>query len=162
MSYDQDLEILYNPNLERTTITSCRDALNGYQKGMCFYYFKNISVEIGSDNIAHIDHFFPHILKPHIPETNVDGVWNLVLACQNCNAGSNGKFTKVPEIKYLERLNKRNNFLIGSHHPLRETLILQTGASEQERKSFLQRIDTRALSYLIHRWGTEEEGEIWF
>jgi hypothetical protein len=34
----------------------------------------------------------------------------------------------------LERLSRRNEFLIESHHPLRETLILQTGHTVQARQ----------------------------
>lgn len=78
-----------------------------------------------------------------MPEINLNGVWNLVLACPNCNRGANGKFAKVPSIKYLERLHKRNEFLISSHHPLRES-------------------DRRAINYLIHRWDIEEKQEACF
>ncbi|WP_188032876.1 hypothetical protein [Psychrobacter sp. ANT_WB68] len=51
----------------------------------------------------------------------------MVLACSDCNRGTNGKFAKLLDIKLLERLHTRNEYLIGSHHPLRETLMLQTG-----------------------------------
>ena len=97
-----------------------------------------------------------------MPEINLNGVWNLVLACPNCNRGANGKFAKVPSVKYLERLHKRNEFLISSHHPLRETIINQTGKTEQERAAFLREIDRRAINYLIHRWDTEEKQEACF
>jgi HNH endonuclease len=125
----------YNYN-QRVSVTSCRSALNGYQKSQCFYSFSDISIIYGSDNLADVDHFFPFILNRYID--NVDGVWNLVLASQECNRGKEGKFDRLPHIEYLERLYNRNEFLITSHHPLRETLIYQTGKTDEQRRQFLQ------------------------
>lgn len=51
---------------------------------------------------------------------------------------------------------EEHEFLISSHHPLRETSIKQTGATEAERRSFLASIDQRAIDALIHRWETPE------
>ena len=82
-------------------VTSSRGALNGYQKGHCFYYFRPIS--ICADGDADVDHFFPHALKQR-GFTTIDGVWNLVLSCRDCNRGSNGKFARVPTLKLLARL----------------------------------------------------------
>ena len=94
-----------------------------------------------------------------MPGINLDGVWNLVLACPNCNRGSDGKFAKVPAIKYLNRLHKRNEFLISSHHPLRETIMNQTGLTETDRVAYLQNVDKRAINKLIHRWETPAVGK---
>lgn len=153
VQYDEDNSCFFveDERLKRTDITSARDALNGYQKGKCFYCFNDISVDPIADNLADVDHFFAHTLKQHT-RINLDGVWNLVLACQSCNRGSAGKFAHVPGIKYLERLHKRNNFFIESHHPLRETLILQTGKTEKDRQAFLLNMDKLAINILIHRW----------
>src|SRR4051812_2089824 len=88
-----------------------------------------------------VDQFFPFTLVQNLGSAynaTVNGVWNLVLACQRCNRGAEGKFARVPSLKYLERLHTRNSFLINSHHPLRETLINQTGLTEEQRRSFLQ------------------------
>lgn len=104
----------------RINVTSSRDALNGYQKGKCFYCFDDISIDEGSYNLADVDHFIPHVLQKELP-INLNGIWNLALACNSCNRGANGKFSKIPAIKYLERLHKRNEFFIESHHPLNET-----------------------------------------
>ena len=142
----------------RTNITSARWALNGYQKGKCFYCYDDINVSDDTDNDCDVDHFFPHMLQPYMPDINLDGVWNLVLACPACNRGAGGKFARVPQIKYLKRLHKRNEFLINSHHPLRETIISQTGKTEEERRMFLQRMDKRAIELLIHRWETPQIG----
>jgi hypothetical protein len=87
----------------------------------------------------------------------VDEVWNLVLACNQCNAGGDGKFAKVPELEYLERLHTRNEFFISSHHPLRETIIMQTGNSEDKRASSLQSKYNKALKKLITTWSPKHE-----
>lgn len=159
VGYDKEEQLLFvNDKSRRKDVTSARDALNGYQKGKCFYCFDDISVHSSADDLCDVDHFFPHSLQPLNPNTNLDGVWNLVLACPRCNRGANGKFARVPVIKYLERLEKRNNFLISSHHPLRETLIQQTGATPGERHRFLAETDKFAINHLIHRWETEAIG----
>jgi hypothetical protein len=121
----------------RVDVTSCRDALNGYQKGKCFHCFDRISIQSGAANLAAVDHFFPHRLKLHAIAEPIDGVWNLVLACNECNGGVGGKFDRLPAQNLLQRLHDRNEFLIDSHHPLRETLIQQTGKTEKQRGSFL-------------------------
>ena len=73
-------------------ITSSRDSLNGYQKGKCFYCRKGIRIEKSSDGeIVDVDHFIPYTLLTELPEVNIDGVWNLVLACQECNRVTGGK-----------------------------------------------------------------------
>jgi len=161
VSYDEDLELLFADERhgKRVSITGCRDALNGYQKGSCFYCYGDIA--IGSDGMdrAEVDHFLPHALKTEGLGATVDGVWNLVLACRQCNAGENGKFAKVPEVKYLERLNTRNEFFINSHHPLQETIILQTGNTPDKRASFLQTKYNEASKLLISTWSPEHEHE---
>jgi len=159
IDYDEEKEFFYASvdGYKRKDITSARDALSGYQKGKCFYCFDEISIETGNLNLADVDHFFPNRLKSHSYIRNLDGVWNLVLACKNCNRGNNGKFDKIPKIKLLDRLSTRNNFLISSHHPLRETLILQAGKSEHQREYFLQTCYNEAKSILIHSWEPEYE-----
>ena len=161
VGYDTDSEslVVENRMWERKTITCCRDALNGYQKGKCFYCFCDISVVDNSEELADVDHFFPHVLKPYDIGNLLDGVWNLVLACPSCNRGANGKFAQLPELRYLERLNIRNDFLIHSHHPLSETLILQTGSNESLRQQFLQKTYQTAKELLIRNWKPEYEHE---
>lgn len=137
IDYDPDNQLLFtfSDRRRRVDVTSCRDALNGYQKGKCFYSFADISIEPSFKNLADVDHFIPHSLNEFIP--NIDGVWNLVLSSRECNRGEEGKFDRLPDTKYLERLHNRNEFLITSNHPLRETLILQTGNTEKKRHDFL-------------------------
>ena len=69
----------------RVDVTSSRDSLNGYQRSKCLYCGIYVSVISGSRSIAHVDHFYPHVLKQQGVNYNVDGVWNLVLACADCN-----------------------------------------------------------------------------
>jgi hypothetical protein len=139
VDYDADLELLFVQRpMSRTNITSCRSALNGYQKGKCFYCFGDISIVGGTGDLTDVDHFFPRVLINYRIAHPIDGIWNLVLACVSCNRGVGGKFDQLPQFRFLERLNTRNEFLIGSHHPLRETLIQQTGNSELKRRSFLR------------------------
>jgi len=148
---------------ERIDVTSSRDALNGYQKGKCFYCFRDISIVAGNAILADVDHFLPHtLLTRSETKDNLNGVWNLVLACRECNRGEKGKSARVPNLKYLERLHKRNNFLIDSHHPLRETLITQTGVTEALRQNFLQQQYDTAKLLLIHDWSPIEELEAAF
>lgn len=137
VGYDADLELLFVQRpTSRTNITSCRSALNGYQKGKCFYCFGDISIVSGTESLTDVDHFFPYALRNDIAQP-IDGVWNLVLACVSCNRGAGGKFDRLPHQRFLERLHKRNEFFIGSHHPLGETIIRQTGKSEFHRRSCL-------------------------
>jgi hypothetical protein len=163
--YDDNSALLFvrNERRERVDVTSSRDALNGYQKGKCFYCFRNISIVAGNTSLADVDHFLPHTLRTRIEtDENLNGIWNLVLACRECNRGEKGKSARVPALKYLERLHRRNTFLIDSHHPLRETLIAQTGTSEVSRQNFLQQQYAKAKLLLIHDWSPVEELEAAF
>jgi len=167
VQHDEELNSFYveSSNIRRINITSARDALNGYQKGKCFYCFADVSLESRSNNSADIDHFFAHILRVQdlsLYSDDLNGIWNLVIACSKCNRGENGKFAKIPHLKYLERLNTRNNFLIESHHPLRETLINQTGRTITERRRFLQQKYDFAMERLVHEWQSAEEFETAF
>ena len=161
VGYDamDELLIVNDQRLARRVITGCRDALNGYQKGKCFYCFADVTIDATSDQLADVDHFFPHALKAHGFGQAVDGVWNLVLACRDCNRGSNGKFHKLPNRDLLQRLHTRNNFFIDSHHPLRKTLIDQTGGNELARRQYLQQAYQRARELLIHSWTPETKYE---
>lgn len=126
----------FDSEKRRRGVTSSRGALNGYQKGKCFYCGADLCL-LGEDLNTDVDHFFPDRLKRSHFKMNLDGVWNLVLACQTCNRGAGGKFDRIPSLALLERLNTRNEFLIGSHHPLRETLMNQTGKTPESRRDFL-------------------------
>ena len=140
----------------RKAVTSSRGALNGYQKGRCFYCSADLRI-LGEDSNTDVDHFFPHKLKQSNLHLNLDGVWNLVLSCQSCNRGARGKFDRIPSLRLLERLHTRNEFLIGSHNPLRETLMNQTGDTLQKRVDFLSRIYKEVQLNPMMAWESEIE-----
>lgn len=166
VEFDQETKQLFAHDTKhrRTNITTSRGALNGYQKSRCFYCFKEISISSADELLADVDHFFPYLLKPEVANAgccrpvNVDGVWNLVLSCSECNRGESGKFAQVPSIELLNRLHTRNEYLIGSHHPLRETLIMQTGSNERDRKYFLDKSYRFSKERLIHSWQSKAQG----
>lgn len=152
----EDQQLFSLNNARRVTITSCRDSLNGYQKGRCFYCFAPVSLEAGDANLADVDHFIPWRLREFVP--NINGVWNLVLACQSCNRGKQGKFSHVPSLKLLQRLHDRNDYFINSHLPLRETLLRQTGKTARERSDFLNQVWNTAQQNLFHLWEPQAVG----
>lgn len=160
ITYDENDQILHTLTKQnrRINITSSRDALNGYQKGRCFYCYRDVSLDAFSSELADVDHFFPYKLSFCASGKPIDGVANLVLACKECNRGSYGKFDRLPSIDLLERLSQRNEYLIKSHHPLRETLMLQTGLSEKDRQSFLQNAYDCASTHLIMKWAPKPCG----
>ena len=87
----------------------------------------------------------------------MDGVWNLVLACARCN-GWHEKSNRPPHVRYVERLNVRNEFLIASYHPLRPTLMAQTGKSPAERSATLERaLDQVSVGGARAAWVAPEE-----
>ena len=138
VSYDPELQALRATDRRRAPITSARGALNGYQKGACFYCFGPISTVSASLDLGQVDHVFAWSIGPTVGAAPVDGVWNLVIACRRCN-GWHEKSNRPPHLRYVERLHKRNEFLIASQHPLRPTLIAQTGESIAERAATLKR-----------------------
>lgn len=153
VNYDDELNNLYieNDKDRRKTITSVRDALNGYQKGKCFYSFKDISINSKSENVCDVDHFIPFSLKSEFKDEgiNIDGVWNLILADSSVNRS---KSDNLPDLLYLQRLHNRNEFYISSKHPLAETIVNQTGRTLTQRISFLNRIYQKALDKKIITW----------
>jgi hypothetical protein len=155
VDYDNETEALFTSMAgRRKNITSCRGALNGYQKGKCFYCSASVSILSGDAALADVDHFFPHVLalKSGLFAQLINGVWNLVLACTECNRGKDGKSARVPDLELLHRLHRRNEYLITSHHPLRETIMRQTGMNAAQRRNFLQTRYDLARSFLIHTW----------
>ncbi|MDF3078004.1 MAG: hypothetical protein K0S09_1893 [Sphingobacteriaceae bacterium] len=157
---DEDRSMFYiNTNLmRRVDITSVRDGLNGYQKGKCFYSFKDISINSNTSDVCDVDHFLPHVNKlTHANHgVNINGVWNLVLADRSVNLD---KKAKIPERRFLQRLFNRNEFYIESKHPLAETIINQTGKTKENRRRFLETQYNLALSQSIQQWKPKFEYE---
>ena len=156
--YDEDesLFFLQSNEMRRVDITSVRDALNGYQKGKCFYSFKDISINTDDPNLCEVDHFLPHVNKLEHAQAgaNINGVWNLVLADAVTNRE---KKARIPELRFLERLFVRNEYYIESNHPLAETIVNQTGTNKRARRAFLETQYRLALENSIHRWRPETE-----
>ena len=151
--YDAEEEVLFTRlNRARIPLTSCRNSLNGYQKGHCFYCHAPIGLESGHPQLADVDHFIPLSANKEMPGVNLNGVWNLVLACQACNRGENGKFACLPEKDLLARLHARNEYFINSRLPLHEAIINQTGNNEAKRGTFLNDIWNEALKVILRKW----------
>ena len=55
----------------------------------------------------------------------------------------------------MARLFKRNEYFCSSHHPLRETIMQQTGNVTSKRQSTLQHLYNQAKDILIHTWEPE-------
>lgn len=141
--------------MRRKSVTSSRGALNGYQKGRCFYCLTDLILSGDTIN-TDVDHFFPHKLKQMGLGINFDGVWNLVLSCNTCNRGVRGKFDRIPSRRLLQRLHNRNEYFIGSHHPLRETLLIQTGIRVAERVAYLSGVYEKVQLNPSLAWDTEQ------
>jgi 5-methylcytosine-specific restriction endonuclease McrA len=150
---EETREFFADNKLRRVAVTGASPSLNGYQKGRCFYCFRDISLDNNHTDFADVDHFFPHDLRKCDAGKPINGVANLVLACTDCNRGVNVKFAKLPSLPLLARLHERNEYLITSHHPLRETLIVQTGCSTEKRQQFLQ----DAYSCSINHYGFNQK-----
>lgn len=157
-------EFIADNKLKRVPVTSARASLNGYQKGRCFYCFREISIDTNNTDCADVDHFFPHDLRKCDADKPVNGVANLVLACAECNRGVGGKFAKIPAISLVERLYNRNEYLVTSHHPLRETLMMQTGVTAEKRQRFLQDAYNCSTSYyqINAKWQPKPQGNAIF
>jgi hypothetical protein len=162
VEFDVNNQLLFSQvNARRVNITSCRDSLNGYQKGRCFYCYRPISLKPGHTELADVDHFIPWMARDVVP--NVNGVWNLVLACQCCNRGEAGKSARLPTAKLLARLHARNEYFIQSKLPLHETIVNQTGTRPDQRRDYLNRNwNTARVSRLFHTWEPQAEGEATF
>lgn len=162
VEFDEQNQLLFSRiNERRVDITSCRDSLNGYQKGRCFYCFKPISLIPGDAELADVDHFIPWSAREAV--NNINGVWNLVLACKCCNRGVAGKSSHLPSRKLLEQLHARNEYFIQSKLPLHETIVKQTGKLPAQRIDFLESHWHKVKNNrLFHTWEPKAEGEATF
>ena len=131
----------------RRPVTGARTALAGFQHGRCFYCRNPLTEE---PRAVHVDHAFPYALMKTGSwlGPNLNGVWNLVVACSGCNLT---KSSRLPTELEVRRLIARNEAIFGSPHPLRRTLELSMrprGAvpakSPQARLAFVQEVDRLA------------------
>lgn len=154
----KNLDVLRN-KFRRKNVTPARNSLSGYQKGKCFYCHKNL--DLYAEPIqCHVDHLIPHTLQSLTNRNlNLNGIWNLVLACPECN-GSAEKWSYLPHIHFLELLERRNNYYIYSKHPLGETILLQTGNTQDKRHRFLQEMYSYASSHILKIWEPERQADL--
>jgi 5-methylcytosine-specific restriction endonuclease McrA len=139
---------MYAPlQLRRSAVTGVRDALSGYQDGCCAYCHSEFT-DIGTSRVA-VDHVLPFVLMTRgWHDGDLHQVWNFVLACYACNSA---KRDRPPTAEWMPWLERRGEYFIASHHPLRETLIGQLGAGPQQRHETLARRHTQATQ-MIPPW----------
>jgi hypothetical protein len=105
--------------------------------------------DIGTSRVA-VDHVLPFVLMTREwQDGDLHQVWNLVLACCACNSAKRGR---PPAADWMPWLEQRGEYLIASHHPLRETLISQLGPDPGSRHQTLVRRHTAATEIMIHSW----------
>ncbi|KMV30376.1 hypothetical protein AB733_11930 [Photobacterium swingsii] len=114
---------------ERIGLRSAVDTLLPYQNGRCFYCNRKVSkfVMNHSDDFPDVDHFFPFSIMKHLgcDYPSVNGVWNLVIACRECNRGSDGKFDAPPQSEFYTKLLERNILFFEEHkHSLKNSICL--------------------------------------
>jgi 5-methylcytosine-specific restriction endonuclease McrA len=149
MRADPSADNLYAPrHLRRTPVTGVREALSGYQHGRCAYCGTPFD-ELGPRRVA-VDHVLPFILMTRgWPGGDLHQVWNFVLACFACNSA---KRDRLPSARWMPRLQARNEHFIASHHPLRETLVRQLGATPGQRYDALHRRHGEAIRWIPSSW----------
>jgi hypothetical protein len=59
-------------------------------------------------------------------------------------------------LRFVAWLHERSNWLVDSHPPLLETIMLQIGLEAEARASFLRARQRVALDALVHEWESEE------
>ena len=69
---DLALNLLFVERIRRVNLTPVRPALNGYQRGKCFYCQADVLL-----TQVDVDHFFPWVLKERGVMPDADGVWAL-------------------------------------------------------------------------------------
>ncbi len=135
LDYNKEDGNFYSVNQhERVNIRSAVSALLPYQQGKCFYCNKKLNPEAHKDqhDFPDVDHFVPFSFfntAISLAKINPNGVWNLVLACQECNRGTNGKFNSPPAKSYQFDLLERNILFTQEHkHSLKNSILLSLTA----------------------------------
>lgn len=154
LSEDQETLVHHTRDL-RIPLNSARDALLPYQKGYCFYCRRKLdpSASSQSSSFPDVDHFFPikflneQNLQGHF-SANFNGLWNLVIACKDCNRGTDGKFTQIPEPIFFNALVSRNEYFAEEHkHLFRFAILHGLGATETSAiRESMQKLYGRTLT----------------
>lgn len=137
--YDEESEKLIQSNESlRKGLRSAVDALMPYQDGKCFYCSQKLN-KFGrskDDNYPEVDHVLPLSKLRDIgyTEANINGLWNLVLACRKCN-GASGKGDKIPHEDHFNDLLVRNEYLLEEYgHIFKTGLLLSLNLSVGDKK----------------------------
>lgn len=85
---------------KRSSLESFYKVLTQFEQNRCFYCNQDLST---SRRKTHVDHFIPWSF------VQTDNLWNLVLACSDCNTKKSDKITPRP---YLDSMLERNESLI--------------------------------------------------
>jgi 5-methylcytosine-specific restriction endonuclease McrA len=154
LGYDRLNNLLVLPGkLRRKNVTGVVPALNGYQDGRCAYCNRPMS-KLGSPVVEHV---LPWLLLTRTwLGPDLDAVWNLVLACWPCNSAKQGR---APAETWMPWLEQRNEDLIASQHPLRETLLSQTGPTAEARHTMLRHTYRHATELLPQVWLPPEHSD---
>lgn len=148
IAYDPNSQHLVLPHPgRRKPVTGIVPALNGYQDGRCAYCDQPMT---GNRLRPVVEHVLPWVLLTRRWNgPDLDAVWNLVLACQPCNQAKQGR---APHQGWMPWLERRNNDLIDSRHPLREVLLAQTGQTPAVRHATLKSAYQHAAEALPTVW----------
>jgi len=138
--YDNDKNI-YSvvQGQKRVNLRSAVDVLIPYQHGRCFYCNKklNVNAKSSENDFPDVDHVIPFSAfnnQIFTDKINSNVIWNLVIACQECNRGNNGKFNTPPDKYYFEKLINRNILFTQEHkHSLKNTILMSLGASNHQQ-----------------------------
>ncbi|HVL48766.1 MAG TPA: HNH endonuclease domain-containing protein [Candidatus Thermoplasmatota archaeon] len=120
----------------RVSLTHLIPALSPYQRDRCFYCG-------GELDRIHVDHVLPHALVGH------NELWNLVLADDVCNGN---KSDQLPTRPMIDRLVSRNEALIRSMNPLRNSLIDALGNTGERRSKTMLAAYARCLKMSPRIW----------
>lgn len=149
IEYDEDTQALFTVRtLRRRNVSGVVQSLSGYQDGRCAYCQQDMSqLGIGKPIVEHV---LPLVLRRERWEgPPLEAVWNLVLSCQPCNSA---KWGRAPHESWMPWLLQRNDDLIASHHPLRQTLMAQTGDTVALRATTLRAAYRLATERLPATW----------
>lgn len=125
----------------REDLTHLIPTLSGYQRDRCFYCDKELDDPV-------VDHVLPHSLVRH------NQIWNLVLADDHCNAN---KSDRLPTEAMIDRLIQRNEAIIKSDHPLKESIIEDLGSPAQARSEAVKAEYKRCRKMSPRVWGGDRK-----